>query len=229
MRSRLAHGGLPGLLWAVAVVAGCRTVPVQPPPSAGSQAWDVTRSELQARDHFELKGRVAVAAGKDGFNAALRWTQNGTLSHVSLAGPLGAGGVEIAADGGHLGIVTSNGEHLDSDAARGELEQRLGFDPPLGSLRYWVLGVPDPATPAKETVDPQQQRLQSLQQNGWQIDYGGYMSSGIGPSGIGSSGNGPVGAGPAGEGAGASLPSRLTVQRSGVRVRLIVDGWSLQK
>ena len=78
-----------------------------------------------------------------------------------------------------------------------------GFDPPLGSLRYWIQGVPDPASPAKEKVDPQQQRLQSLEQDGWQIDYTGYMPSG-----------------------GVSLPAKLTLQRAGVRVRLVVDGWN---
>jgi len=122
---------------------------------------------------------------------------------VSLEGPLGAGGVQITADGNALSIVTSHGERLDSDAARAELESRLGFDPPLGSLRYWVLGVPDPASASQESLDQQQQRLQSLQQDGWQIDYSGYM--------------------PAGNG---SLPARMTVQRAGVRVRLVVDGWS---
>ena len=207
MRSRLAHRGLPGLLWvlAVAVLAGCRTAPIQQPPPA-SQAWDATRSELQARDHFALKGRVAVAAGKDGFSASLRWTQAGARSQVSLEGPLGAGAVQITSDGDALSIVNSHGDHLDSDAARADLEARLGFDPPLGSLRYWIRGVPDPATPAKETVDPQQQRLQSLQQDGWQIDYASYM--------------------PGDAGGNAWLPSRMTVQRTGVRVRLIVDGWT---
>jgi len=39
--------------------------------------------------------------------------------------------------------------------------------------------------------------------DGWQIDYTGYVPN-----------------------AGGSLPSRLTLQRSGVRVRLIVDGWT---
>jgi outer membrane lipoprotein LolB len=197
MRSRL--------LWivAVAVVAGCRTAPLQQPTTTASQPWDVTRSELQSRDHFGLKGRVAVAAGKDGFNASLRWTQAGTRSQVSLEGPLGAGGVQITADGDALSIVTAHGDHLDSDAARAELSSRLGFDPPLNSLRYWIQGVPDPTAPAKEKVDPQQQRLQSLQQSGWQIEYTGYMPSG-----------------------GVSLPSRMTIQREGVRVRLVVDGWN---
>jgi outer membrane lipoprotein LolB len=205
MRSRL--------LWivAVAVVAGCRTVPVEQ-PAAASQPWNATRSELQARDHFELKGRVAVAAGKDGFDASLRWTQVGTRSQVSLEGPLGAGGVQITADGDTLSIVTAHGDHLDSDAARAELGARLGFDPPLGSLRYWILGVPDPATPAKESLDPQQ-RLQSLEQNGWHIDYGGYVRAGNGRTGDGSGG-------------GDLLPARVTLQRAGVRVRLVVNAWN---
>jgi outer membrane lipoprotein LolB len=208
MRSRLAHWGRPGLLWivAAAVVSGCRTVPVQQPPPAAGQPWDVARPELQARDHFALKGRVAVAAGKEGFNATLHWTQDGARSQVSLEGPLGAGGVQITADGANLSIVNSHGDRLDSDAARADLVARLGFDPPLSSLRYWILGVPDPAMPAKEAVDPQQQRLQSLEQNGWQIDYGGYMP---GSAGAGS----------------AALPAKMTVQRPGVRVRLVVDGW----
>ena len=199
MRSRL--------LWvlAVALFAGCRTVPVAvQTPAAGAQSWDVTRLELQGRDHFQLQGRVAVAAGKDGFSAALSWAQAGTVSQVSLEGPLGAGAMQITANGDSLTILNSHGDHLDSDAARADLEARLGFEPPLASLRYWILGVPDPATPAKESVDPQQQRLQSLQQDGWQVDYTGYTPNGSG-----------------------WLPSRLTVQREGVRVRVVVNDWHL--
>jgi outer membrane lipoprotein LolB len=185
---------------AVAVFAGCRTVPVHPP---SAQAWDVRRPELQARDRFELKGRVAVAASGEGFNARLRWAQQGERSQLALEGPLGAGGVQVTSDGSDLSIVTSRGERFNSESARTELAARLGFEPPLKSLRYWILGVPDPAQPATEAVDPQQQRLQSLQQSGWQIDYGDYM---------------PVGS--------EWLPARMTLQRAGVRVRLIVDGWN---
>jgi outer membrane lipoprotein LolB len=179
---------------------------MQQPPATGGQPWDVTRSELQARDHFALKGKVGVAAGKDGFNASIRWRQEGMRSQVSLEGPLGAGGVQITADGNNLSIVNSHGDHLDSDAAHAELVARLGFDPPLSSLRYWILGVPDPAMPSREAVDPQQQRLRSLEQDGWQIDYSSYM--------------------PAAEAGSAMLPARLTMQRSGVRVRVVVNGWS---
>ena len=188
------------VLCTVTLLSACATV--REPAAPGGQTWDVRRPQLQAREHFDLQGRVAVAAGNEGFNARLLWRQTGTRSNVALDGPLGAGGVQITADGSSLSVETSRGEHLDDQAARSELATRLGFDPPISSLRYWVLGVPDPASPAKETLD-NQQRLASLQQDGWQVDYGAYTSVG-----------------------GEWLPSRVTLQRAGVRVRLIVDGWT---
>jgi len=190
-----------GAAVALAVLAGCRTVPPSLPPG---NSWEVRRPELQAREHFELKGRVAVAAGGEGFNANLRWTQDGNRSQLTLEGPLGVGGAQITASGSDLTLVTSRGERIDSDAAHAALATRLGFDPPLAALRYWVLGVPDPSAPASESLDPVQQRLTSLTQDGWRIDYQGYASAD-----------------------GEALPARLTLQRDAVRVRLFVDNWQL--
>ena len=175
---------------------------VPPVHEAPATAWEVRRPQLQARDKFELKGRVAVAAAGEGFNARLRWTQEGKQTRMSLDGPLGAGGVQVTSDGSAVSIVTSRGDRLDNDAARAELAKRLGFDPPLDSLRYWIQGVPEPAHPAQETLDSQQ-RLAALQQDGWQINYTDYMSVG-----------------------GEWLPSKLTLQREGVRLRVVVDGWN---
>lgn len=193
-----------GLLWAglalVLMLAGCETVPV---PAAPSVAWSVRRPALQALSRFGLNGRVAVAVGKQGFNAGLRWTQSGAVTRLVLTGPLGAGGVEVTADGASLSVITSSGKHLGDTEARSELEDKLGFEPPLTSLRYWVLGVPDPGSPASVQLDSQQ-RLTQLTQDGWRIDYSAYM---------------PVGA--------EWLPRLLTLQREGVRVRMVVNGWQL--
>jgi outer membrane lipoprotein LolB len=193
-----------GLLWAglalVLTLAGCQTVPV---PAAPSVAWSVRRPTLQTLSRFGLNGRVAVAVDKQGFNAGLRWTQTGALTQLALTGPLGAGGVEVTADGSSLSVITSSGKHLGDAQARSELEDKLGFEPPLTSLRYWVLGVPDPGSSASVQLDSQQ-RLTQLTQDGWRVDYSAYM---------------PVGA--------EWLPRLLTLQREGVRVRMVVDGWQL--
>ncbi len=196
MRNRLAWG----VAAALVLLAGCRTLPPVSAPTA--PPWPTRRPELQSREHFELKGRVAVAAGTQGFNARLRWAQDGRRAQVALEGPLGAGAVHIDAEGSDLDVVTASGARLTSDAARAELSARLGFDPPLASLRYWILGVPDPSLPAAETLDPGQQHLTRLEQDGWRIDYGGYVVVGS-----------------------EWLPARLTLERADVRVKLLVDDW----
>ncbi|HEY0766400.1 MAG TPA: lipoprotein insertase outer membrane protein LolB [Steroidobacteraceae bacterium] len=198
MRSRLLRIGAAAVLCAL---AGCRTATVFFPVVA---PWEVRRPQLQAREHFDLRGRVAVATGQEGFNANLHWAQEGVRSLLTLEGPLGAGGVQISASGNELDIVTARGAHVNSAAAHAELATRLGFDPPLPSLRYWILGVPDPAQPATEEFDERQQRLQGLTQAGWHIAYNLYVAVGA-----------------------DWLPARLTLQRDAVRVRLLVDDWQL--
>lgn len=193
-----------GILWAGAAMmlalAGCQTVPVPPAPTV---AWSVRRPALQTLERFGLNGRVAVAVGNQGFDAGIRWAQSGPMTRLTLTGPLGAGGVEVTANGGELSVVTSSGKRMGNAAAREELQDKLGFEPPLTSFRYWVLGVPDPASPASVRLDAQQ-RPTELTQDGWQVDYTSYM---------------PVGA--------EWLPRLLTLHREGVRVRMIVEAWQL--
>ncbi|MDE2448282.1 MAG: outer membrane lipoprotein LolB [Gammaproteobacteria bacterium] len=184
----------------VLTLTGCQTAPVAPAPAV---AWSARRPELQALSRYGLSGRLAVAVGNQGFNAGLRWTQSGELTQLALTGPLGAGGVQVTADGETLSIVTSKGKRLGNTAARAELEDKLGFEPPLASLRYWVLGVPDPGAPASVQLDSLQ-RLTRLEQDGWRIDYSAYT---------------PVGA--------EWLPRLMTLSRAQVRVRMVVDGWQL--
>lgn len=182
-----------------ALLAGCTAQPLRQPQA---QSWEAHRAQLQRREHFDLRGRVAVAAGQDGFNARLRWVQQGARSRLSLDGPLGVGGAQVSLEGDALSVRNSRGETLSDSAARAELVTRLGFDPPLRSLRYWVQGVPDPGTPASETLD-ERQRLAALEQDGWRIAYAGYRASG-----------------------GDWLPEKLSLQREGVRVRLFIEDWA---
>ena len=105
--------------------------------------------------------------------------------------------------GDRLDLRTSRGEHLTGDAARAELERRIGFPLPLQALRYWVRGVPQPGVAADEVLDEAHQRLKRLVQDGWEIDYAAWLESAAG-----------------------SLPRRLAVRRDDTRVRLVVDHWS---
>lgn len=209
VRTTVAARARPWLLgsWvAVALLlAGCQTVPKPVAPAAAPAevvaAWPARRAQLQARTQFTAQGRIGVVAGTEGFNGKLRWGQDGTRSTVNLDGPLGVGGVRIVSDGDVLTLNTPSGEALDSQAAQDELVRRMGFEPPLGSLRFWLQGVPDPTIPSTETPDPSGY-LGSLVQSDWTVTFGAYMQTADG-----------------------ALPQRLTVARGTVRVRLILDSW----
>ncbi|HEY1898597.1 MAG TPA: lipoprotein insertase outer membrane protein LolB [Steroidobacteraceae bacterium] len=187
------------------LLAGCQSVPKPVAPTATPEQvatqWPARRAFLQARTRFTVQGRIGVVAGTDGFNGRLRWIQDGSLTTVSLDGPLGVGGVRIRSDAGVLTLTTPSGEALDSQAAHDELVKRLGFEPPLGSLRYWIQGVPDPSGSGEERPDAQGY-LGSLAQDGWSVTFSAYMQTSDG-----------------------ALPQKLTVERGTVRVRLVMQTW----
>jgi outer membrane lipoprotein LolB len=192
---------LAAALW----LAGCQTVPKPSAPSAAPEqvvaGWPARRAQLQARSQFTAQGRIGVVAGADGFNGRLRWIQEGARSSISLDGPLGVGGVRIVNDAGALTLTTPSGEALDSQAARDEMVRRMGFEPPLNSLRFWLQGVPDPASPSTETADARGY-LGSLVQSDWTVTFSAYMQTADG-----------------------ALPQKLTITRGNVRVRLILESW----
>jgi outer membrane lipoprotein LolB len=201
-------GGRPRLLLSCVaglVLVGCQSVPPPAAPTASPEevtaGWPARRAQLQARSKFTAQGRIGVVAGTDGFSGRLRWIQDGRHSTVSLDGPLGVAGVRISDDAGVVVLTTSSGEALDSQAAHDELVRRLGFEPPLDSLRYWIQGVPDPSSPDMETPNPQGY-LGALTQGGWTVTFGAYMQTADG-----------------------ALPQKLSVERGTVRVRLVLESW----
>lgn len=166
--------------------------------------WNVRRANLQAVERFEVSGQLAAATASEGFSAALRWQQQGAVSDLLLRAPLGVGGAHLNFDGDVLRVTNSQGSQLEGAMAQAELVRLLGFEPPLRSLRYWLLGTPDPAGAATETLDAEQRLLQ-LQQGEWQVDYGEYLQA-----------------------ADQWLPRRLALHRGAVTLKLQLSHWQLQ-
>ncbi len=181
------------------LLAGCHTL-----APIASTPWIERRAALQAIDNYRFNGQLAAATASEGFSASLRWQQQAATSDVLLRAPLGVGGAHLFYDGAVLRVTASDGSQLEGDAAHAELARLLGFEPPLSSLRYWLLGVPDPAVPgASETLDDAQ-RLAHLQQGDWRIDYDEYLREGT-----------------------RWLPRRVAIQRGALRLRLRVAAWQL--
>jgi len=186
-------------------LAGCRTrPPVTTVIGPGADApWPEQQAALEKLDAYSLNGRVAVAANGQGFSGALRFRQQAQRSEMSLDGPMGIGGMRVHVDGEEIGITSSRGEKLGGNEARAELEQRLGFALPLTNLRWWLLGIPSPAAPENSVV-PAAQAVPPVEfdQDGWHVSVNS-RSPGLG----------------------FSLPQRLTIEREGARLKLLVEQW----
>ena len=190
------------VLCGAALLAGCRTAPPVALPGPGADApWAQQRSVLEGLDRYELDGRVAVAANDQGFSASMRYAQQPKRSDLALDGPLGIGGLRIGLEGVALKISTSRGDQLDGVAARAELERRLGFALPLAELRWWLLGIPAPGEVQLEQ-DAGSGEIRGFSQNGWRVSINTRAP-----------------------GLGFALPQRLTAEREGARLKLLVERW----
>ncbi len=204
MRGAFAANVAPAMA-AMAVLllsAGCRTLPPAVVVGPGADApWPEQRAALEKLDRYGLNGRVAVAAQGQGFSASLRYQQLPRSSNLALDGPLGIGGLRVELEGEGVSIATSRGEKLDGEAARDELERRLGFELPLAELRWWLLGIPAPGD-ASVNQDDGSGEIHDFTQNGWRVSINSRAA-----------------------GLGFALPQRLTAEREGARLKLLVENW----
>jgi outer membrane lipoprotein LolB len=179
---------------ALAACATTRTV-------APSTQWAQRAGELQRASDWQLDGRAAAALGTQGWQATLSWHQADQNAEVHLSGPFGIGALVLKQTPEGLSL---NGAP-PSDAVLSSVQEKLGFDPPIENLRYWLLGVPNPKS-TFELSRNDQDRAKVLNQAGWNIAYDRYT---------------PV--------AGDLLPSRLVLTAGNVRVRIVIDHWDWAK
>lgn len=192
------------LLTAAALLAACSTLTEHAPAgNADERAWATRNARLSTLVDWRLSGRVGFINGKDSGSGSLDWQQQGDSLALDFHGPLGTGGVHIDGEGGVLRVRSSRGDDFVTDDPESDLGARLHQPLPVLSLRYWVRGIPDPASDFTKRSDASGE-LVSLDQRGWHVDYQEYAVV-----------------------AGYSLPTRLTLARGTVRIKLAISDWTL--
>ena len=191
---------LPLLL--AALISACAAPRSLQLPELGD--WESRQDILGGVDEWEFAGRIGVSAGDEGFNGQLRWRQDGVVFRARINGPLGAGTVFINGDDRELTLTDRNGVVTELQDAEVELRQMYGWTIPVTSLRFWALGIPDPASPA-ETEFGDDGHLKTLRQANWQVDITQYRKGG-----------------------GQLLPRRLSAVNDDVKVILVIDNWQFR-
>lgn len=175
-------------------LAGCTTTPAVRGPVG----------DLAALAQWQANGRIAVAGAAGGGSGSFQWEQTRAASEIGIRGPIGVGSLRVrldVADPERMQLQLADGRELQSDAARAELEARLGAPVPVEKLRYWLLGL---AAPGEHEWLAQEERSTVLLQDGWRIEFLAY-----------------------GEVQGQRTPSRITATHGPARIKLLIDRWRL--
>ncbi len=203
-RSRMASLRAVPLL-ALALAAGCSVAPPRGLPEAPPEVlWEAHAGRLGALEAWAFNGRAALSGDEvPSRTVRIRWQQADGDFDIAFQSPIGQRLAELSGntDGvtlrlpGETPVVAADSAEL--------LEAALGWSAPVESLRYWVLGLPDPAAQGAPELDPWG-RVTRLWQDDWIVEFAQYVDVGN-----------------------LELPRRLTVSHPGLRIRLVIDRWDL--
>ncbi|MGB5211396.1 MAG: lipoprotein insertase outer membrane protein LolB [Gammaproteobacteria bacterium] len=191
------------LLVALTTLGGC----VSPRDRIGESVqpdWLERRDYLRSLDDWRMEGRLALRTGRDGYNGTLSWEQLDDDLDFRFRGPFGFGGFRIHGDLEQLRVKTSGGDEFYLRDPEVEMRERFGWSVPVHSMRYWIVGVSDPAVAGDEVVDEDGYLLE-LEQGGWQVSYDGYRDY-----------------------EGLDLPRKVVMVNGDVQIKVVADKWRLE-
>ena len=171
--------------------------------SAPPAPQPVVRPAAAEQKPFVLNGRIAVKHDGNRSSANMRWTHRAADDDILLLAPFGQTVAHIHSDAREAVLDTTDKHYSAQDTE--ELTVRaLGWHLPLAGLRYWVLALPAPDSEARIERDANGQ-VSAMRQDGWEIRYMRYAAS-----------------------SSDSLPLRMSLQREGMELQLVVDEWEIK-
>jgi outer membrane lipoprotein LolB len=158
----------------------------------------VQRSDIYGIAHWFFEGRIAVKSKNDSWSATIDWNHDQGQEKIKLSGPLGQGAIKVSLDGNHVTIDRGNGHLQTSEDAEAFINKELGLLVPVHFLRFWVAGVPNPDMPYIEVAD-------GFTQASWLCEYKEMVKV-----------------------ENRVLPKKLMVTNGQIKLRLVIDQWSLE-
>lgn len=188
------------IMLALSACGGRSVIELEP---LGSE-YTARRAVLEEASTWSLRGRIAIRTADDGFSANLNWAQAEDRFDIRLNGPLGVGTVLLDGDLETVRLRQKDGEtEVFADPER-SLSARLGWTVPVGSFRYWALGIESPNGQVASRVVADDGRLQRLEQGGWDVEFVSYQGA-----------------------AGADLPRKLLADNGEVKLTVVIRQWQL--
>ena len=170
-------------------------------------SWQQRQTMLRQLDHWVVSGRVAITTSEDGWNATLYWKQFPNKYEIKVIAPFGGGTVMLQGNRSGVMLYAGDAPPEFADNATRLLAKRLGWHLPVESLRYWMLGLPDPNIQQQESMIEfdRHNRLSNLFQSGWKIQFLRYQRVN-----------------------GYELPGKIFLENDELSVKMVIQEWNLK-
>lgn len=183
----------PGWCCFILMLSACTTVPVETEVHYSK----IAREHLYQMERWSLEGRLALTGNNDSWQASINWGHRPDNEKIKLSGPLGQGATVIQLTGDLVTIDRGDDDVQSSTQPEEFINQQLGMFVPVRSLRYWVVGLPEPGRAFVETAT-------GFTQGGWLIEYWQMQQVDA-----------------------QSMPRKITVTNERVKLKLFIDQWVL--
>jgi len=168
------------------------------------KSYPARQAQLREHSSWIAVGAVSATQANTHFQASMHWQQQSDNHyHIRFFGPLGLGQANIDYDGKQV-FFTDHKHRYQAQTPESLLENQLGIQLPVNDLQYWILGAVAPNQSITHmTLDPYN-RLQSLDQEGWHIEYLAFTNVD-----------------------GVELPQRIRLSQAHTQVKLAIDRWDI--
>jgi len=193
------------LIIALLFLSACAVQPPVPVPDYQTQQqWQIHQNALTGLTLWTLTGRMSVQMENEGWSASLHWQQISDDYRLRIIAPFGRGTVEISGNSDTVRLQTAENEIFEDADVELLIRQNLGWEIPVAALVYWIKGLPEPDTDITTLIIDNQGRASDLIQSDWTIKYERYTTS-----------------------SGLQVPTRITLQREGLQLRLNISRWDI--
>ncbi len=180
--------------WLAFLLSACSVVPIKPDMHYSRAAM----LSLYGLEHWAFDGRLALTGQRDSWSANISWEHSPETEKIKLSGPMGQGTVIISLMGNAVTIDRGGDDVQSSTQPEEFINQQLGMFVPVRSLRYWVVGLPEPSHSYKDTDV-------GFNQAGWLSEYKQMQAV---------KNNG-------------AMPFKMMVMNNQIKLKLIIDHWVL--
>ena len=183
------------------LLSACSTMSTPPSAPAVKIPLKTRQVALNQINNWQITGKIGVRSANDSGSATVDWVQHDNRYMISLTGPMGANSMKLTGRPGEVALDMSNGKHFTASSPEELLAKQWGYHLPVSNMKYWIRGLPVPGAISNPRYDSYN-RLSSLQQQGWNVQFLSYMNSG-----------------------GRDVPSRISLNSPALQVKIVVYQW----